>query len=89
MISVGFEFPAVEVVVTRELIRAYAEASFDFNPLHLDEEWMATAEFGGTRYNSVIAHGLMTYERPSSWRAASVHGPCARLQSRRHRGRIR
>lgn len=61
MISVGFEFPAVEVVVTRELIRAYAEASFDFNPLHLDEEWMATAEFGGARYNSVIAHGLMTY----------------------------
>jgi acyl dehydratase len=61
LISVGFEFPPVEVVVTREMIRAYAEASYDFNPLHLDDAWMATAEFGGTRYGSVIAHGLMTY----------------------------
>jgi acyl dehydratase len=61
MISPGYEFPAVEVLVTREMIRAYAEASFDFNPLHLDDGWMEGAEFGQTRYGGVIAHGLMTY----------------------------
>jgi acyl dehydratase len=61
MISAGYEFPPVEVLVTREMIRAYAEASFDFNPLHLDESWMEGAEFGQTRYGGVIAHGLMTY----------------------------
>jgi acyl dehydratase len=61
MIAAGYEFPEVEVLVTREMIRAYAEASFDFNPLHLDEAWMEGAEFGHTRFGSVIAHGLMTY----------------------------
>ena len=61
MIAVGYEFPSLEVLVTRETIRAYAEASFDFNPLHLDDAWMADATFGRTRYGGVIAHGLMTY----------------------------
>ncbi|HSR23155.1 MAG TPA: MaoC family dehydratase [Candidatus Eisenbacteria bacterium] len=61
MIAVGYEFPPVEVLVTREMIRAYAVASHDFNPLHLDHDWMKAAEFGPTRFGSVIAHGLMTY----------------------------
>jgi 3-hydroxybutyryl-CoA dehydratase len=61
MIDVGFEFPSIEAAVTRELIAEYAAASYDFNPLHLDEEWMAAAEFGGTHFGEVIAHGLMTY----------------------------
>ena len=60
-IDVGSEFPSVSAVVSRELISAYAAASYDFNPLHLDEDWMAEAEFGRTRFGEVIAHGLMTY----------------------------
>jgi phosphate acetyltransferase len=60
-IEVGYEFPSVSCVVSREMISAYAAASYDFNPLHLDERWMAEAEFGGTRFGQVIAHGLMTY----------------------------
>ena len=60
-IEVGYEFPSVSVVVSREMISAYAAASYDFNPLHLDEGWMAQAEFGPTRFGEVIAHGLMTY----------------------------
>lgn len=59
--EVGYEFPPVTFEVTREMIRQYAKASYDFNPLHLDEGWMETAEFGPTRYGGVIAHGLMTY----------------------------
>ena len=60
-IEVGYQFPSVSVVVSREMISAYAAASYDFNPLHLDEDWMAEAEFGSTRFGAVIAHGLMTY----------------------------
>jgi acyl dehydratase len=60
-IEVGYEFPPVSVVVSREMIGAYAAASYDFNPLHLDEDWMAEADFGSTRFGGVIAHGLMTY----------------------------
>lgn len=73
MISVGYEFPPVEVVVTSEMIRAYAQASFDFNPLHLDEAWMASAEFGQTRYGSVIAHGLLTYSLVTRMLTSVVH----------------
>jgi 3-hydroxybutyryl-CoA dehydratase len=61
VIEIGYEFPSVEVAVTREMIAAYAAASYDFNPLHLDEEWMEKANFGGTQFGEVIAHGLMTY----------------------------
>lgn len=59
--NVGYEFPPLTVDVTKDMIRGYAEASYDFNPLHLDESWMAKADFGGTRYQGIIAHGLMTY----------------------------
>lgn len=58
---VGYEFPAVTVTVTKEMIREYAYASADFNPLHLDDEWMEKAEFGDTQFGGIIAHGLMTY----------------------------
>jgi acyl dehydratase len=43
------------------MISAYAAASYDFNPLHLDQDWMADARFGSTHFGEVIAHGLMTY----------------------------
>ena len=59
--EVGYAFPSVTFEVTKEMIRGYAEASYDFNPLHLDENWMEGAEFGHTSYGGVIAHGLMTY----------------------------
>jgi len=40
--------------VTQEGIRRYAEASGDFNPLHVDEEYARATPFGGT-----IAHGML------------------------------
>ena len=44
--------------VTREIeqarVKAYAEAAGDFNPIHLDEEFAKSTQFGGT-----IAHGMM------------------------------
>lgn len=41
--------------VTDDRVRAYAEASGDFNPVHLDPEYAKTTQFGG-----VIAHGMLS-----------------------------
>ena len=41
--------------ITQEKISLYAEASGDFNPIHVDESFAATTPFGGT-----IAHGMLT-----------------------------
>ena len=40
--------------LTQEKINLYAEASGDFNPIHIDEVFAAKTEFGGT-----IAHGML------------------------------
>jgi len=41
-------------LVTQEQINAYAEASGDFNPLHIDPEFAAKTELGST-----VAHGML------------------------------
>ncbi len=41
--------------VTDALIRAFAEVSGDFNPIHLDEEFAKT-----TRFRQRIAHGMLS-----------------------------
>jgi 3-hydroxybutyryl-CoA dehydratase len=45
--------PAVKHI-TQEKINLYAEASGDFNPIHVDESFAAKTPFGGT-----IAHGML------------------------------
>jgi len=40
--------------ITQEKIDLYAEASGDFNPIHVDESFAATTPLGGT-----IAHGML------------------------------
>ena len=46
--------PVLTRMVTQERIAAYAEASGDLNPLHINAEFAAKTQFGGT-----IAHGMM------------------------------
>ena len=41
-------------LVTQDKINAYAEASGDYNPLHIDPEFAANTELGGT-----VAHGML------------------------------
>jgi acyl dehydratase len=53
--SVGDPVPDLRRVVTREEVRAYAEAGGDRNPLHLDDGVARSAGFDG-----VIAHGMFT-----------------------------
>ncbi len=40
--------------LTQAAIRRYAEATGDFNPIHVDEAFARSTEFGGT-----IAHGML------------------------------
>lgn len=44
-----------ERLVTDELIRAFAEVSGDYNPIHLDEEFAKS-----TRFGKRIAHGMLS-----------------------------
>ncbi|WP_174788446.1 MaoC family dehydratase [Vreelandella titanicae] len=45
----------VSLEVNEHVIRAYAELSEDYNPIHLDPAFAATTSMGG-----VIAHGTMS-----------------------------
>jgi 3-hydroxybutyryl-CoA dehydratase len=54
-IAVGDVLPVLKRMVTQEMIDAYARASGDFNPIHVDPEYSRTGPFGRT-----IAHGMMT-----------------------------
>ncbi len=53
-IKIGDKF-ANERKVTDELIRAFAEVSGDYNPIHLDDEFAKTTRFGRR-----IAHGMLS-----------------------------
>jgi acyl dehydratase len=57
----GAAFPPARMDVSADSIRQFAAASYDFNPLHLDPNWMSETRFGKTQFKTVIAHGLMTY----------------------------
>lgn len=70
--EVGYEFPPFTMEVSAATIREYAEASFDYNPLHLDPSWMESADFGGTSYGSIIAHGLMMYSYVGNMMTSAV-----------------
>lgn len=51
----GDELAPVARVLSRETIAAYADASGDRNPLHLDDDVARAAGFG-----TVLAHGMLT-----------------------------
>ena len=47
--------PHVSKLITQGRLHAYAKATGDINPLHLDPDFAATTQFGG-----IIAHGMLT-----------------------------
>ena len=50
----GDSLPSVVKLITQKEINLYAEASGDFNPIHIDESFAAQTPLGGT-----IAHGML------------------------------
>ncbi len=53
-ISPGSSLPGVTRTISQEDINLYAEASGDFNPIHIDEAFAVRTPLGGT-----IAHGML------------------------------
>lgn len=64
----GMAFTPVVKQITQKKINLYAEASGDFNPIHVDESFAANTPFGGT-----IAHGMLNLAYVSEM-MASVFG---------------
>jgi len=52
--TAGRELPSLSKSLTQDKIDAYARASGDFNPIHVDAAFAAATPFGGT-----IAHGML------------------------------
>ena len=53
-LSQGTALPPMEKVVTQANINLYAQASRDFNPIHIDEDFAGNSPLGGT-----VAHGML------------------------------
>jgi 3-hydroxybutyryl-CoA dehydratase len=60
------EVPPLLRRVTQEGIQRYAEASGDYNPIHVDQGYARTTPFGGT-----IAHGMLVLAYLSEMMAAA------------------
>jgi 3-hydroxybutyryl-CoA dehydratase len=52
--AVGDVLPELARLVTQKQVDNYAEASGDFNPIHIDEHFASATQFGGR-----IAHGML------------------------------
>jgi 3-hydroxybutyryl-CoA dehydratase len=46
--------------VTRESIRLFCDGSLDYNPLHLDDDYMKN-NFGKTNFGGIIMHGMNNF----------------------------
>ena len=46
--------------VSRESIRLFCDASLDYNPLHLDDNYMK-GNFGKTNFGGIIMHGMNNF----------------------------
>ena len=53
--SVGDALPSFKRHVSQERVNAYADASGDHNPIHLDPEYAVT-----TRFGQRVAHGMLS-----------------------------
>jgi 3-hydroxybutyryl-CoA dehydratase len=56
----GTRIDGPKLEVSRESIRAFCEGSLDYNPLHLDDDYMQ-GDFGRTNFGGVIMHGMTNF----------------------------
>jgi len=78
-LAVGQELPSFARTVTREDVKAYADASGDQNPLHQDDEVARAAGFP-----RVVAHGMYTMGTLASWLVDWLGDPAALIRMQVH-----
>jgi acyl dehydratase len=66
----GAELPALRVTPDREVTARYAEASGDFNPIHLDDDFARSVGLPGR-----ILHGLYTMALLARAQTDALGGP--------------
>jgi acyl dehydratase len=59
-LAAGDVIDGAAFAVSRETIRDFCDASLDYNPLHLDDAYMA-GSFGKTNFGGVIMHGMTNF----------------------------
>lgn len=59
-LSVGDSIDGPKFSVSRESIRLFCDASLDYNPLHLDDNYMK-GDFGKTNFGGIIMHGMNNF----------------------------
>jgi acyl dehydratase len=69
-VAVRSDVPSLSRVVTREDVKAYADAGGDQNPLHQDETVARAAGFPG-----IVAHGMFTMGHLASCVSRWAGGP--------------
>jgi len=68
-LSEGMSLPEIKRNITQENINLYAEASGDFNPIHVDENYARQTPLGVT-----IAHGMLILAYVSQFRNPARRG---------------
>lgn len=59
-LTVGGAIQGPSFAVSRESIRLFCDASLDYNPLHLDDNYMK-GNFGKTNFGGIIMHGMNNF----------------------------
>jgi 3-hydroxybutyryl-CoA dehydratase len=59
-LNAGDVIDGPKFAVSRESIRLFCDASLDYNPLHLDDEYMK-GDFGKTNFGGIIMHGMNNF----------------------------
>src|SRR2546427_2132462 len=59
-LSAGDAIDGPKFAVSRESIRLFCDASLDYNPLHLDDDYMK-GNFGKTNFGGIIMHGMNNF----------------------------
>jgi acyl dehydratase len=59
-LAVGDPIEGPQFPVSRESIRLFCDGSLDYNPLHLDDDYMK-GNFGKTNFGGIIMHGMNNF----------------------------
>ena len=59
-LAIGDTISGPKFAVSRESIRLFCDGSLDYNPLHLDDNYMKNS-FGKTNFGGIIMHGMNNF----------------------------